>query len=87
MNNFTIGLITPPLVQNTGYGASVFFAIFYLLSFVWTWFFVPEMTGRTLEQLDHVFEDSTSEQDEARRKATEEDILQSLGNTRKNSAL
>jgi hypothetical protein len=58
--------MTPALVQNSGYGASVFFAIFCLLSFVWTWFFVQETTGRILEQMDPVFEDSTSEQDEAR---------------------
>ncbi|KAJ9255504.1 hypothetical protein DTO212C5_9134 [Paecilomyces variotii] len=75
LNNFIIGLITPPLVQNTGYGAYVFFAVFCLLSFVWTYFFVPETTGRTLEQMDHVFKDSTNEADEARRHAIECELL------------
>ncbi|KAI9810837.1 MAG: hypothetical protein M1827_006044 [Pycnora praestabilis] len=61
------GLITPPLVENTGYGAYVFFAVFCLLSLVWTFFFVPETTGRTLEQMDHVFKDRSNQQEVARR--------------------
>ncbi|KAL8853961.1 MAG: hypothetical protein Q9221_001269 [Calogaya cf. arnoldii] len=76
-NNFIIGLITPPLVQNTGFGAYTFFAVFCLLSFVWTFFFVPETRGRTLEQMDHVFKDISSEEEEARRHAIEADIIAS----------
>ncbi|KAL8889296.1 MAG: hypothetical protein Q9215_003420 [Flavoplaca cf. flavocitrina] len=76
-NNFIIGLITPPLVQNTGFGAYAFFAVFCLLSFVWTYFFVPETRGRTLEQMDHVFKDISSEEEEARRRAIEADIIAS----------
>lgn len=69
------GLITPPLVQNTGFGAYAFFAVFCLLSLVWTFFFVPETRGRTLEQMDHVFKDTNSEVEEARRHAIEADIV------------
>ncbi|KAL9000709.1 MAG: hypothetical protein Q9169_000745 [Polycauliona sp. 2 TL-2023] len=76
-NNFIIGLITPPLVQNTGFGAYTFFAVFCLLSFVWTFVFVPETRGRTLEQMDHVFKDISSEEEEARRQAIEADIIAS----------
>ncbi|KAI4280449.1 MAG: hypothetical protein L6R38_004459 [Xanthoria sp. 2 TBL-2021] len=76
-NNFIIGLITPPLVQNTGFGAYTFFAVFCLLSFVWTFFFVPETRGRTLEQMDHVFNDINSEEEEARRQTIEADIIAS----------
>ncbi|OCL04302.1 putative MFS monosaccharide transporter, partial [Glonium stellatum] len=77
LNNFIIGLITPPLVQNTGYGAYAFFAVFCLLSLVWTFFFVPETNGRSLEQMDHVFKDFSNEEDEARRLRIEQEILQS----------
>jgi Sugar (and other) transporter len=70
LSNFIIGLITPLLVQKTGYGAYVFFAVFCLLICL-DLVFVPETTGRTLEQMNYVFKDSTSEQDEARRKAIE----------------
>ncbi len=45
LNNFIIGLITPPLVVNTGFGAYTFFAVFCLLSLIWTYFFVPETSG------------------------------------------
>lgn len=69
------GLITPPLVQNTGFGAYTFFAVFCLLAFVWTFFFVPETKGRTLEQMDHVFKDNSSEAEEARRHAIEVELL------------
>ncbi|KAK3077729.1 hypothetical protein LTS18_009465 [Coniosporium uncinatum] len=63
LNNFIIGLITPPMVQNTGFGA--------------TYFFVPETNGRTLEQMDHVFKDVSSEAEDERRARIERDIMQS----------
>ena len=69
------GLITPPLVQNTGFGAYTFFAVFCLLSLVWTFYFVPETRGQSLEQMDHVFEDFSSEQEDARRRNIEHEII------------
>lgn len=75
LNNFIIGLITPPLVQNTGFGAYTFFAVFCILGFVWTFFFVPETNGRTLEQMDHVFKDRSSAAEEARRLRIEAEIV------------
>ncbi|CAI6089296.1 unnamed protein product [Clonostachys chloroleuca] len=67
INNFIIGLITPPLVQQTGFGAYVFFAVFCLLSFVWVWFCVPETNGKTLEQMDEVFNDRSGVDDTAKK--------------------
>ncbi|KAJ3951803.1 hypothetical protein N0V92_011785 [Colletotrichum tropicale] len=67
INNFIIGLITPPLVQNTGFGAYIFFAVFCLLSFVWVWWLVPETAGRTLEQMDEVFGDRSGTADVAKK--------------------
>ncbi|KAJ5987862.1 hypothetical protein N7481_003072 [Penicillium waksmanii] len=74
-NNFIIGLITPPLVQDTGYGAYVFFAVFCILAGIWTYFFVPETMGRTLEQMDHVFKDNSNEAERAIRRAIESEII------------
>ncbi|KAF2176383.1 general substrate transporter [Zopfia rhizophila CBS 207.26] len=76
LNNFLIGLITPPLVQNTGYGAYTFFAVFCLLAFVFTFFLVPETNGRSLEQMDAVFKDVRGEVDEARMARIEQEIMQ-----------
>ena len=78
-NNGRQGLITPPLVQNTGFGAYTFFAVFCLLSLVWTYIFVPETCGRTLEQMDHVFKDSVTEEDDNRRKAIESELVAQSG--------
>ncbi|CAG8101143.1 unnamed protein product [Penicillium nalgiovense] len=75
LNNFIIGLITPPLVQDTGYGAYVFFAVFCLLAGMWTFFFVPETKGRTLEQMDHVFKDNSSEDERAKRRVIEAELI------------
>jgi hypothetical protein len=65
-------------VQNTGYGAYTFFAVFCLLSLVWSFFFVPETNGRSLEQMDHVFRDFSNEEEEARRVRIEQEILQNM---------
>lgn len=62
-------------MQHTNWGAYVFFAVFCLLSFVWTYLFVPETNGRSLEQMDMVFNDISGEEDEARRAAIENEIL------------
>ncbi|EJP68117.1 hexose transporter [Beauveria bassiana ARSEF 2860] len=67
INNFIIGLVTPPLVQNTGWGAYLFFAFFCLFSGLWTFYFVPETNGKTLEQMDDVFNDCTGAEEMAQR--------------------
>jgi hypothetical protein len=61
------GLITPPLVQNTGFGAYTFFAVFCLLAFLFTFFCVPETAGKSLEQMDEVFKDVDSVEEEQRK--------------------
>jgi hypothetical protein len=61
------GLITPPLIQNTGAGAYIFFAVFCGLAFVFTFFLVPETAGKTLEQMDEVFKDISSEAEEQKK--------------------
>jgi hypothetical protein len=33
-----------------------FFSIITLIGFVWTWFFVPELAGKSLEAVDAVFQ-------------------------------
>ncbi|KIX08811.1 uncharacterized protein Z518_03468 [Rhinocladiella mackenziei CBS 650.93] len=77
LNNFIIGLITPPLIQNTrGFGAYTFFAVFCALSGIWTWFCVPETKGRSLEDMDRVFNDRAAAADRARRKEILKELKQ-----------
>ncbi|KAK7527828.1 putative MFS monosaccharide transporter [Phyllosticta citriasiana] len=78
LNNFIIGLITPPLVQNTGFGAYTFFAVFCLLALLWTFFFIPETNGRSLEQMDQVFKDLSSEEEDAKRARIEAAMMGSI---------
>ncbi|KAJ5908873.1 Major facilitator superfamily domain general substrate transporter [Penicillium taxi] len=75
LNNFIIGLITPPLVEDTGYGAYVFFAVFCVLSGIWTYFFVPETMGRSLESISMIFKDNSGGQEMERRRAIEADLI------------
>ncbi|KAG9192337.1 general substrate transporter [Alternaria panax] len=75
-NNFIIGLITPPLIQNTGFGAYTFFAVFCLLAFVFTFFVVPETAGKTLEEMDQVFKDVSSEAEEQQKARIMRDIVE-----------
>ena len=56
-----------------------FFAVFCLLPLVWTFFFLPEASERTLEQMGHLFRDSTSKAEEARRHAIESQLLRGRG--------
>ncbi|KAJ3534080.1 hypothetical protein NM208_g7696 [Fusarium decemcellulare] len=75
INNFIIGLITPPLVQATGFGAYVFFAVFGLLSFAFVWFYVPETRGKTLEEMDSVFGDRSGVDDIAKKEQVLRDVF------------
>ncbi|KAK5159300.1 hypothetical protein LTS14_002442 [Recurvomyces mirabilis] len=75
LNNFIIGLVTPPLVEKTGYGAYVFFAVFCLFSLIWTWSFVPETRGKSLEQMDHVFGDASSQSERGKRESIERHLI------------
>ncbi|TRM61231.1 hypothetical protein BD626DRAFT_558640 [Schizophyllum amplum] len=79
LSNFLVGLITPPLNDAAPFGAFAFYAVMTFLSFVWTYLFVPETKGRSLEDMDAVFGDSTaSEESESRQR-----IAQSLLDVRK----
>jgi hypothetical protein len=62
-------------VQNTGYGAYTFFAVFCLLAFIFTFFCVPETAGKTLEQMDEVFQDVSSDAEEQKKARIMQDIV------------
>ncbi len=37
-------------------GTMIFFALVTFIGLLWTWFFVPELAGKSLESIDAVFE-------------------------------
>jgi hypothetical protein len=67
-------LITPPLVQKTGFGAYVFFAVFCVVSGIWTFLFVPETKGRTLDDMDTLFKDNIGTIARERKRAVEAEL-------------
>lgn len=63
------------MIQNIGFGTYVFFAVFCAIALVWVYFLVPETAGRTLEQMDNVFKDKTTDEETARRERIEADMM------------
>lgn len=51
------------MIENAGYGTYVFFAIMCILAAIWAFFLVPETKGKTLEEMDDVFGDSTAHEE------------------------
>ncbi|KAF1357385.1 general substrate transporter [Lizonia empirigonia] len=66
MNNFIIGLVTPGMIDSIGYGTYLFFAAFALIAFAFTWFLIPETKGKSLEEMDAVFGDTTAHEEKTR---------------------
>jgi hypothetical protein len=63
------------MLKTIGYGTYLFFAGFALLAFFFTWFLIPETKGRSLEEMDAVFNDTTAREEKTRLF----NIAQSLG--------
>lgn len=61
--NFTVGIATPPMLENISFGTYIFFACFCLMAGLWAYFLVPETMGRTLEQMDEVFGDTAGQKE------------------------
>jgi hypothetical protein len=54
------------MLATIGWGTYIFFAAFCLLAFLFTYFFVPETRGKSLEDMDLVFGDTASHEEKAR---------------------
>lgn len=67
-------------MEGTGFGAYVFFAVFSLMSLFFTFWFVPETAGKSLEEMDHVFKDLSSAGEEERRERIEQAIAGRMAN-------
>ncbi|KAJ5714038.1 uncharacterized protein N7483_011219 [Penicillium malachiteum] len=63
LSDFIIGIATPSMLDNITYGTYIFFAAMCFLAGVWAFFFVPETSGKTLEELDAVFGDSRGQEE------------------------
>lgn len=63
------------MIQNIGFGTYIFFAAFCAIALVWVYFLVPETNGRTLEQMDSVFKDRSSQEEVEARARIEAEMM------------
>ncbi|OOQ85827.1 hexose carrier protein [Penicillium brasilianum] len=61
--DFIIGISVPSMMESITYGTYIFFAVMCFLAGVWAYFLVPETGGKTLEELDEVFGDSSGQEE------------------------
>lgn len=66
MCNFIIGLVTPDMLAKIGFGTYLFFAAFALIALGFTYFFIPETRGKSLEDMDVVFGDTAAHEEKTR---------------------
>ncbi|KAE8150393.1 general substrate transporter [Aspergillus avenaceus] len=62
--NFIVGVATPPMMDNIGYGTYIFYGVWCVLAGIWAFIFVPETSGKSLEQIDGVFGDSSGHEEQ-----------------------
>lgn len=55
LGSFIIARSTPYMISDLGYGAYFFFASILVAMGIWSFFFVPETKGITLEEMDALF--------------------------------
>lgn len=63
LSNFVIGVAVPPMLISIGYGTFIFFGVFCMLAAIFAYFFVPETSGKTLEEMDRVFNDNLAQEE------------------------
>ncbi|KAL4934076.1 sugar porter family MFS transporter [Aspergillus undulatus] len=74
MCNFIIGLVTPDMLESISWGTYIFFAAFSLVALAFTFFFIPETRGKTLEDMDLIFGDAAAHEEKTRIKHIEAEI-------------
>ncbi|CAK9784474.1 unnamed protein product [Cutaneotrichosporon oleaginosum] len=67
LNNFAVAMATPVMIENIGYKTYIVFMCFCLVGLLYAIFILPELKGLTLEEVDHIFHDTSGAEDLARR--------------------
>lgn len=55
LTQFAITKALPYIFKSFGYGTWFFFACWMLIASVWSYFFLPETKGKTMEDMDTIF--------------------------------
>ncbi|RCI07325.1 hypothetical protein CU098_014023 [Rhizopus stolonifer] len=61
LSNFAIGLWTPPLLDQIGWATYIFYAAWNFVAFVVVYLWFVETKGKTLEEIDAVFNDGAGD--------------------------
>lgn len=65
--NFVVATITPLSLDNIGYRTYIMFMCFMIAGALWAAFLLPELKGKSLEDIDQFFKDNSGAEDAARR--------------------
>ncbi|KAL3452769.1 general substrate transporter [Aspergillus insuetus] len=63
--NFIVGVVVPEMLISIGWGTYLFFGLFCVAATVFSYFFVPETSGKSLEQVAEVFGDNLVDDERA----------------------
>lgn len=61
--DFIVGISVPSMMGTIGYRTYIFFAVMCFLAGVWATLLVPETSGKTLEEMDAVFGDTSGQEE------------------------
>jgi len=67
INNFFIGLVTPPMMEISSVATFMTFACACFAAFLWSSYIVPETANVSLEEIDTVFNSSATREDLQRK--------------------
>lgn len=74
INNFLIGLITPPLMEMSSTATFMIFACACFGAYLWSSYVVPETAGVSLEEIDAVFGSAAGQKDRKRKFELEREL-------------
>ncbi|KAG7666149.1 uncharacterized protein J8A68_000307 [[Candida] subhashii] len=77
LNNFGVAMATPDFVAKAKYGAYIFLGLMCIFGAVYVYFFCPETKGRTLDEIDELFGDTSGTS--KRESAIHNRILKEVG--------
>lgn len=72
--NFIIGVAVPLMIRSMRWGTFLFFGPFCVAAGVFSFFFVPETSNRSLEQIAAVFGDNLQADEEELRTKVEKEV-------------
>lgn len=67
LTNFIIGVVVPQMLISIGWGTFLFFGVFCLAASVFSFFFVPETSRKSLEQIASVFGEKLADEEKELR--------------------